>query len=157
MIAVKEIEDLIFQAIEDTSIFLISCEIMPGNIIKVLIDNESDASIVDCMKVSRGIEHNLDRESEDFSLSVSSPGLTEPFLVKKQYVKNIGRRVTIKSKEGDKIEGLLEEVTDEGVRLTDKIKERIEGRKSKHWVDKEYLFSFEDIKETKVVISFKKN
>ncbi|MEZ7998745.1 MAG: ribosome assembly cofactor RimP [Flavobacteriales bacterium] len=157
MIAVKEIEDLISQAIEDTSIFLISCEIKPGNVIAVLIDNENDASIVDCMKVSRGIEHNLDRESEDFSLSVSSPGLTEPFLVKKQYVKNIGRRVTIKSKEGDKIEGLLEEVTDEGVRLTDKVKERIEGRKSKHWVDKEYLFSFEDIKETKVVISFKKN
>ena len=157
MIAVKEIEDLISQAIEETSIFLISCEIKPGNVITVLIDNENDASIVDCMKVSRGIEHNLDRESEDFSLSVSSPGLTEPFLVKKQYVKNIGRRVTIKSKEGDKIEGLLEEVTDEGVRLTDKVKERIEGRKSKHWVDKEYLFSFEDIKETKVVISFKKH
>jgi len=37
------------------------------------------------------------------------------------------------------------------------VKERIEGRKSKHWVDKEYLFSFEEIKETKVVISFKKN
>jgi len=157
MIAVKEIEDLISQAIEDTSIFLISCEIKPGNVISVLIDNENDTSIVDCMKVSRGIEHNLDREIEDFSLSVSSPGLTEPFLVKKQYVKNIGRRVTVKPKEGNKVEGLLEEVTEEGIRLTDKVKERIEGRKSKHWVDKEYLFSFEEIKETKVVISFKKN
>ena len=157
MIAVKEIEDLISQAIEDTAIFLISCEIKPGNVISVLIDNENDTSIVDCMKVSRGIEHNLDREIEDFSLSVSSPGLTEPFLVKKQYVKNIGRRVTVKPKEGNKVEGLLEEVTEEGIRLTDKVKERIEGRKSKHWVDKEYLFSFEEIKETKVVISFKKN
>lgn len=157
MIAVKEIEDLISQAIEDTSIFLISCEIKPGNVISVLIDNDNDTSIVDCMKVSRGIEHNLDREIEDFSLSVSSPGLTEPFLVKKQYIKNIGRRVTVKPKEGNKVEGLLEEVTEEGIRLTDKVKERIEGRKSKHWVDKEYLFSFEEIKETKVVISFKKN
>ena len=157
MIALKEIEDLISVAIEDTSIFLVSCEIKPGNVIKVLIDNRNDTSIQDCMKVSRGIEHNLDREIEDFELSVSSPGLTEPFQVNEQYVKNIGRRVTVKSVEGEKIEGLLEEVTESGIKLTDKVKERIEGRKSKHWVDKEYLFSFEEIKETKVVISFKKN
>jgi len=107
------------------------------------------------MKVSRGIEHNLDREVEDFELSVSSPGLLEPFVVHKQYVKNIGRRVTVKTHEGSKQEGLLEEVTEEHIRLTDKVKERIEGRKSKQWVDKEYLFKFEEIKETKVVISFK--
>ncbi len=155
MIAVKEVESLIDQAIAETSIFLISCEIKPGNVIKVLIDNENDTSIEDCMKVSRGIEHNLDRESEDFELSVSSPGLTEPFVVIKQYVKNIGRRVTVKTLDGDKIEGKLEEVTEEAIKLSDKVKERIEGRKSKQWVDKEYHLSFEEIKETKVVISFK--
>ncbi|MFK7757083.1 MAG: ribosome assembly cofactor RimP [Flavobacteriales bacterium] len=155
MIALKEVQNLIDEAIEGTSIFLISCEIKPGNQIKVLIDNEKDTSIEDCMKVSRGIEHNLDREAEDFELSVSSPGLTEPFAVHKQYVKNVGRRVTVKTLEGKKQEGLLEEVTEEYIRLTDKVKERIEGRKSKEWVNKEYLFNFEEIKETKVVISFK--
>jgi len=155
MIAVKEVENLIQEAIEGTTIFLISCEISAGNQIKVLIDNEEDTSIKDCMKVSRGIEHNLDREREDFELSVSSPGLSEPFRVHKQYVKNVGRRVTVKPIEGSKTEGKLEEVTEEGIRLSDRVKERIEGRKSKHWVDKEYLFKFEEIKETKVVISFK--
>ena len=155
MIALKEVTNLINEAIEGTSIFVISCEIKPGNKIKVLIDNEENTSIMDCMKVSRGVEHNLDREIEDFELSVSSPGLTEPFVVTKQYVKNIGRRVTVRTVDGRKQEGLLEEVTEDQIRLTDKVKERIEGRKSKEWVTKEYLFKFEEIKETKVVISFK--
>lgn len=155
MIAINKVEELINEAIEGTSIFLISCEVKPGNVIKVLIDNESDTSIEDCMKVSRGIEHNLDRESEDFELSVSSPGLTEPFAVRKQYHKNLGRRVTVKTLEGQKFEGKLEEVVETGIKLTDKVKERIEGRKSKQWVDKVYELNFEEIKETKVVISFK--
>lgn len=155
MIAVKTVEELINNAIEGTSIFLISCEVNSGNSIKVLIDNMENTSVKDCMLVSRGIEHNLDREEEDFDLSVSSPGLTEPFTVHKQYVKNKGRRVTVKPLEGKKIEGELAEVTEEYILLKDKVKERIEGRKSKHWVDKEYKFLFTEIKETKVVISFK--
>ncbi len=156
MITVKEVENLIAESIKDTTIFLISCEVKPGNLIQVLIDNEKDTSIEDCMLVSRGVEHNLDREKEDFELSVSSPGLSEPFKVHKQYVKNIGRRVTVKTLEGKKTEGLLEQVTETGIELSDRVKERIEGRKSKQWVDKTYSFDFENILETKVVISFKR-
>jgi len=155
MIAVKTVEELIHKTIENTSIFLISCEVNPGNAIKVLIDNMSNTSVEDCILVSRGIEHNLDREEEDFELSVSSPGLSEPFSVHKQYVKNIGRRVKVKPLEGKTLEGELVEVTEEFILLTDKVKERIEGRKSKQWVEKEYKFPFSEIKETKVVISFK--
>jgi ribosome maturation factor RimP len=155
MIAVKTVEELINKSIEGTSIFLISCEVSSGNSIKVLIDNMNNTSVQDCMLVSRGIEHNLDREEEDFELSVSSPGLSEPFSVHQQYVKNKGRRVKVKNLEGKVTEGELVEVTEEHILLTDKVKERIEGRKSKQWVDKEYKFLFDEIKETKVVISFK--
>jgi len=155
MIAVKTVEELIYKSIEDTSIFLISCEVRSGNSIKVLIDNMNNTSVEDCMLVSRGIEHNLDREEEDFELSVSSPGLSEPFSVHKQYVKNKGRRVKVKNLEGKVTEGELAEVTEEHILLTDKVKERIEGRKSKQWVDKEFKILFNEIKETKVVISFK--
>jgi len=155
MIAVKTIKELINKAIEGTSIFLISCEVNPGNSIQVLIDNMNNTSVQDCILVSRGIEHNLDREVEDFDLSVSSPGLSKPFVVREQYLKNIGRRVKVKPLEGKAAEGELSEVTEEFILLKDKVKERIEGRKSKQWVDKEYKFLFNDIKETKVIISFK--
>ena len=51
------------------------------------------------MSVSRNIEHNLDREKEDFELSVSSPGLDQPFVVPQQYLKNIGRKISAITKE----------------------------------------------------------
>lgn len=155
MITVKTVEELIYKTIEGTSIFLISCEVKPGNVIQVLIDNMNNTSVEDCILVSRGIEHNLDREEEDFELSVSSPGLTKPFLVQKQYVKNIGRRVKVKLNSGKSVEGELAEVKEDNILLKDRIKERIEGRKSKQWVDKEFEIQFNDIKETKVIISFK--
>ena len=53
----------------------------------------------DCMKVSRAIEHNLDREEEDFSLEVASAGATSPLVLPRQYTKNIGRKLKVKPEE----------------------------------------------------------
>ena len=44
-----------------------------------------------------GNEHNLDREEEDFSLEVSSCGIFAPLTQERQYTKNIGREVEVKT------------------------------------------------------------
>jgi ribosome maturation factor RimP len=98
---------------------------------------------------------NLDREKEDFELQVSSPGLTESFRVKEQYLKNAGREVEIVTTDGTKRTGLLKEVKPEFVLLETSTREKVEGHKKKQLVVREHQIDYSDIKSAKVVVSFK--
>src|SRR5690554_3690461 len=75
--------------------FLVDIQVSASNAIRVFIDSYDGIDIDHCVAISRHIEHNLDREEEDFELQVSSPGLSEPLKVKEQYIKNIGREMEV--------------------------------------------------------------
>ena len=139
----------------DPKLYIVELTIASGNKILVEIDNEKGGvSIEDCIAVSRNIEHNLDRETEDFSLEVSSAGLSQPFRVYKQYVKNIGKTVKVVGVEhGNNAEGILREVSETGIILEKTFKKRLENKKKKVEVTEEYVFKFDEIKETKLVIT----
>ncbi|MGM0479618.1 MAG: ribosome assembly cofactor RimP [Bacteroidota bacterium] len=141
----------------DKGLFIVELKISATNVIQLEIDAlEGQVAIQDCVSVSRNIEHNLDREEQDFELQVSSAGLDQPFRVKEQYIKNCGEEVKVKLKEQGKIQGVLKRADDEGIVIQSTTKERLEGRKKKVTVEHEHAISYEDIKETKIVISFKK-
>lgn len=140
----------------NNGLFIVDLEISSANDIKLFIDAEQDkVSIQDCVSVSRNIEHNLDREQDDFQLSVSSAGMDQPFKVHKQYVKNVGREVKVVFNELGSQEGKLVAVDDDGITLEQETKEKIEGKKKKELVVKKYEIPFSNIKQTKLVISFK--
>lgn len=140
----------------DSSIYIVEITIGGDNKIFVELDKEDGfVSIEDCMSVSRNIEHNLDREEEDFSLEVSSAGLSKPFRVLKQYIKNIGKEVkVVKIEHGKAIEGLLKSANEDKFVIETKEKIKIEGKKKKEWVVNEITFDYNEVKETKLIISF---
>ena len=85
---------------ENESIFLIDFTLGPGNKINITLDGDNGVALKDCMAISRAIEHNLDREEEDFSLEVASVGATTPMIMPRQYKKNIGRELEVKTQDG---------------------------------------------------------
>lgn len=136
--------------------YLVDINISNSNQIVVEIDNmKGGAAVEDCIRVSRNIEHNLDREEEDFELQVTTPGLSNPFKVEQQYIKNIGRNVKVVFKEVGSVEGKLVEVNAENIVVETEAKERVEGKKKKELVVRQHIVEKENIKETKIVISFK--
>jgi ribosome maturation factor RimP len=140
----------------DKGLFLVSLEISVNNIISIEIDKEEGyVSIDDCMRVSRNVEHNLDREEQDFELQVSSAGLDKPFRVLKQYLKNINREVTVKTLDGQKISGTLKTANDSSISIETSQMVKKEGAKKKELVVETHEFPMNNIKETKIVISFK--
>jgi ribosome maturation factor RimP len=140
----------------DNGLFIVDLSISATNVINLEIDKtEGGVSVKDCVSVSRNIEHNLDREAEDFELHVSSAGLDKPLRVLAQYVKNIGRTVDIKLQNGEKLEGELKAVDEQTITVETSRKEKIEGKKKKELVVEAHALPFADIKETKIVISFK--
>lgn len=140
----------------DNGTFLVDIIINSGNQIIVEIDNlTGGAAIKDCVSVSRNIEHNLDREVQDFSLEVTSAGLNKPFKVREQYTKNIGREVKVVYNDHGSEEGKLIAVDNDSISLETSKKVKIEGKKKKEIVVEEINIPFDKIKETKIIISFK--
>jgi ribosome maturation factor RimP len=155
MIEEKIVRELAQSRLDEFDGFIVDLTISSNNHIKLLIDSENSIAVSDCISVSRNVEHNLDREVEDFSLEVSSAGLDQPFKHLRQYKKNEGRQIKVKLNNEKAIEGLLKLVEADQIVVVSRHKERIEGRKAKKWVETENVLKYAEIKETKVIISFK--
>jgi len=138
---------------EDEALFLIDFTVSLDNKIRVVIDGDFGVTVEDCMKISRTIEHNLDREEEDFSLEVASAGASTPLSVPRQYIKNIGRKLEVTFTEGA-IEGTLTEVREEGIYLEWKAREPKPIGKGKVTVQKKQFVDFKEINKAKVILKF---
>lgn len=138
---------------ENPSLFLIESKIHPDNSIQIIIDGDDGVKVEDCITVSRAIEHNLDREEEDFSLQVMSSGVSEGLQHIRQYKKNLGRTLKIKTAE-EVLEGELISVTDNEITLTWKAREPKPVGKGKVTVTKEANVAYKNIVEAKVIITF---
>lgn len=140
----------------DNGLFIVEISVSSGNNISVELDkHEGGVSVKDCVSVSRNIEHNLDREQADFSLNVSSAGLDKGLRVFDQYKKNVGRSLKVKLNEGGSVEGELTQASKDEITLQTKRKERIEGKKKKEVIIEDIKIPMTNIKEAKIVISFK--
>ena len=150
-----KIDKLLNAALDkDPSLFLIDLKISADNQIQVIIDGDNGVTVEDCMKVSREIEHNLDREAHDFALTVMSAGLTEPLVFPRQFKKSIGRKLKIKTTDGEQFKGELLQVTDDDCTITWSVRERKPVGKGKITVQKEAVVPYKNIKEAKVMITF---
>jgi len=134
-------------------LFLLDFTVGGDHTIKVILDGDNGVSLNDCMEISRAIEHNLDREEDDFSLEVTSAGATAPLILPRQYKKNVGRSLEVVVSD-KKIEGKLVEVTDEGITLEWKAREPKPIGKGKHTVEKKQEVAFSAIERAKVVLKF---
>ena len=101
------------ETIEGSDIFLVDIEISPDNRIVVEIDSMTSIGIDDCVKINNAIEANFDRNIEDYELEVGSAGLTAPFKIKAQYIKNVGNPVEVLTTDGRKLKGDLKEANDD--------------------------------------------
>ena len=117
------------------------------------MDGDQGISIKECMRISRHVEHNLDREEEDFSLEVTSPDISHPLTVQRQYKKNINRILKVKTQE-EELEGTLVNTDENGISLQWKAREPKPIGKGKVTVQKNVTVPFESIKEAKVKITF---
>ena len=105
--------------------------------------------------MSRYIESKLNREDEDYELEVGSAGIGQPFKVLQQYINHIGKEVEVLTKDGRKLSGVLKEADEQHFVVTIQKKVKEEGAKRPKLVDEDLTFTYEEIKYTKYLISFK--
>jgi ribosome maturation factor RimP len=153
MIDKAKIAELVNEKLTDDQ-FLVNVTVSSGNVIHVMVDSDTGISINQIVEISRFVESNLDREAEDFELSVFSAGLSEPFSLMRQYKKNIGTEIDVLLTNGQKLTGVLTKADDQGIDLEVTTKEKSEGSKKKELVTRVHPIEYSDIKEAKKIIKF---
>ena len=161
MINKQFVQNIIEEELSSLNVFLIDLQISSSNSIKILLDSKKGVKISDCVKISRSIEHQLDREKEDFELQVSSYGLYSPFKTSLHYNKNIGKEVEVYLNEGKNFKGILKKVetienseTIDFVEISQKKKRKVEGKKKKTEIEEIVVVKINEIKKIKLVPKF---
>ena len=107
MIEKNLISNLVEESLQDTDLFLVEVKVKPSNVIEVYVDSDTAVNIDQCVAISRYVEGKLDRDAEDFELSVFSWGLSGALKLDRQLQKYLGKDVEVKTKELGKFQGKL--------------------------------------------------
>ena len=151
----ERVKQLLNEALaENEELFLIELSFLTGNKIYIEVDGDKGVNLKECIRISRHIEHNLDREEEDFGLEVTSPNVANPLKNLRQYQKNIGRILAVKTKDNEKFEGTLVDVKEDIIFLEWKAREPKPIGKGKVTVLKTVEVKYSNIQEAKVKIIF---
>ena len=149
-----KVKDLIDEALAlNESLYLVDLSISENNKIQVVVDGDNGVPLSECIRISRSVDNNFDREEEDFSLEVSTPDIAHPLKVKRQYIKNINRILKVKTSEKE-LEGTLVEADEDKIVLNWKARVPKPIGKGKVTVQKTVTIDYKDIKEAKVKIVF---
>ncbi len=129
---IQKIYTLLEPMLDGTDMFIVNIKIKPTNNIKVFIDADSGFSIEKSIHINRAlyaeIEKNALFNDGDFSLEISSPGVDEPLLQKRQFIKNIGRKVTVTDIEGKETTGMMTAANEEEITLEVKVPKKKETK-----------------------------
>ena len=155
MIETNVVTRIVEEWLDGKDYFLVDVSVSPDDRIVVEIDHADGVWIDDCVDLSRYIESKLNREEEDYELEVGSAGIGQPFKVLKQYQIYVGKEVGVLDKAGKKWKGVLAEANEENFTITMTVKVKPEGAKRPKLVEQNVTFTYDEIKYTKYLISFK--
>ena len=152
---VSEILDALSGEIVARGLYIVDVSISKDNDIEVIIEKEEGVvELEDCVTMSRYFETCFDREKEDYSLTMSSAGLDQPFKVLKQYLKAVGTKAEVQLKGGRKMVAVLEAADQESITLKYSVKEAVEGKKKKELVEHVDRFTMDQVNAVRPYIEF---
>ena len=138
---------------EKPLLFLVDLTVTETFKVIVTLDGDNGVNLQDCIDISRAIDSNLDREEQDYALEVASAGVSTPLKLVRQYRKNIGRTLKVKTAT-ETIEAKLDDVSEEGITLSWTAREPKKIGKGKETVEHKREIPYTEIKEAIVTIIF---
>jgi ribosome maturation factor RimP len=153
----SKIEDLLlqkFQEPEFTDCFVIEISIVKKKV-EIILDADEGIKLNQCQRVSRHVENWLDTEGvlgEEYTIEVSSPGVSRPLVYLRQYPQHIGRTLEVTNTEGVTTEGELKTVENGQIMLA--FEQITKDGKKKIKENIQRTIPFENIKKAIVKLKF---
>lgn len=134
--------------------YIVEVAVHPGNRIVVELGCDQGVGIDECVRISKHIESQFDREVEDYELEVGSAGITSPMRVLRQYQSAVESEVEVLCRGGIKLRGQLLAASEEGIVVEIIRRVKPEGAKRKVDVVESLTLSYGDILQCKRVFNF---
>ena len=151
----EKVKDLLEKALaENAQLFLIDLDFSETNKISVILDGDLGVNLQDCINVNKFLGNGLEGEEVEYSIEVASAGVSSPLKLVRQYKKNIGRTLKVKTISQGDYEATLSDADSENATLSWSAREPKEIGKGKVTVQKTISIPYTDIKEAVVIISF---
>jgi len=151
---IAEVLELLFKEEDYNDCFLVEIKESPDRSkLEVFIESDSTLTLGKCQKISRYLEKHIEEKRwlpEKYLLEVSSPGVGNPLVLKRQYLKNIGRMIEVQLNDGAQKKGNLTEVTEDQIIVVKAAK----GKGKKKQEEKVYNIDFNQIKMAIIKVSF---
>lgn len=119
----EHLEVLLAPFMEEGNYFLVDIQIKASKVsqkVTILVDKDEGITIQECTSISRRLAKQLEELevfAEAYTLEVSSPGLDQPLVLLRQYLKNLGRSLKVTLKTGEVISGQLTEAKENEITL----------------------------------------
>ncbi len=141
--------------VEAIGCFITDVTVSSDNDIVIAIESENGTvDMNDCVAINDAFLAAFDQDKEDYSLTVTSAGLDQPFKILKQYIKAIGTKVIVKTRDGRKLSGTLEAADENAFTLSYEAKEAVEGKKKKELVKHTETFAYTEVNSVTLDIDF---
>ncbi|MBK0401604.1 ribosome maturation factor [Adhaeribacter sp. BT258] len=140
----------------ESDLFLVGVTVSESPIkpkVTVMADGDQGISIDQCASISRRLAKRIEeQQGEEFSyvLEVTSPGIDYPLTSPRQFQRNVGRKLKLKMADGAEKIGILNEVSENAILLTEESK-----GKNKKLAAEPTNIPLADIVKANIVISFK--
>lgn len=158
----SKMEEWLVPFLNERNLFLVDIKFSMGKKIEVFADSDTGIHIDECAQVSRFVEANLDGSGlvpDNYILEVSSPGMSNPLKVPRQYKRRIGRKLEVLKTNGEMLLVQLVAVQDDRIVLTE-VKEEKSKKKQKEDTSKEqknlpeFELKYSEIKRAVLVFNF---
>lgn len=136
---------------EYQSYFLVDF-VLTGNRLEVFLDGDKGIDLDVCRAFSRYLELHLDQTGiigGEYTLEVSSPGVTRPLTLARQYPKHLGRQLEVKVKDAETLTGTLKAADEDMIML------EVTVGKGKNKIQETHELPYDAFSDAKVLISFK--
>ena len=154
MIDREALTEVVTSSLEGTGLFVVEVTVSRDNVVEVLLDSmDGSVGIDDCVAVNDAVLAAFDRDVEDYELTVGSYGLTSPYKVRAQWLKNVGNQVEVLTGDGLKLHGTLKAVGDEEFTLAVPTRVKPEGKKRPVTQDVDHTMRCDEIKYIKNIIT----
>lgn len=150
----EKIKELTQAALTNPAHFLVDVVVSKHKPMKftVTLDGDNGIGIDDCASVSRALNEALETlvdEEEQYTLEVTTPGLDTPLKLKRQFIKNKGRKLKVHLTDKTIVNGVLQQVEEDKIVIDAEVKA---GKKTE---TEAVEIPFAEIERAFVTVSFK--
>lgn len=147
---IKKIVEKVLNPMGD--VYMVDLAVYENGVINLILDSDNNLTLATCASVHKKLSRELVQIDGNFSIKVMSAGVGESLKLRRQYIKNIGKKLEIITFDKQTISGEISQADNRQVEISWSKRQKKDLGKGKRTVHFTKTFRYDEIRCAKVVI-----